>query len=194
MAVTNEVVSMHPRSLKNKMATLRWRLQYKAQEAVADVGFWLLAKSRPETNYVKHLDGEIAAAGWDMKDEENQWMARHLRRMCYAFAAEGHSGHSAQYALAWLKKVLAFEPCTPLTGKDEEWVEYEERFFQNKRCPHVFRDPRHFGGKAYDSEGIVWVDERGAYTNSASAVPITFPYTPTREERPASLDPNRRED
>lgn len=121
-------------------------------------------------------------------DEMQDAIEAHVLKMVEAFAEEGHSGFSASYTLGILKKVLAFEPVTPLTGDDDEWThvaDTDDMTHQNKRCPHVFKRK---DGSAYDSDAIIFRDPDGAcFTNRDSRKNIAFPYTPQREyvDRPA---------
>jgi len=100
------------------------------------------------------------------------------------FSLYGHSGGSAAVSIAWLRKLLNYEPLGPLTGEDSEWndvSEYHEpgtSMWQNNRCSHVFKGP----DGAYDINGKVFVEPDGSsFTSTDSNVPITFPYTPTTE-------------
>lgn len=94
------------------------------------------------------------------------------------FEEQDHSGMSAGVTVDILQKLLRFEPLTPLHGRDEEWMEIAEGKWQNKRCSHVFKD----GNDAYDAEGKIFREPNGTCFQSIdSHVPITFPYTPTRE-------------
>ncbi len=132
---------------------------------------------------------EFKAAGW--LDESKQFtdpmqrkLCEHVLRLLEVFDAEGHSGTSAPYALDVFKKLASFEPLVPLSGNDDEWTEYADGRFQNKRCGHVFKDDA-FNGKAYDSEGRVFIEiledgAESAFTSIESRVPVVFPYTPTR--------------
>jgi len=115
-------------------------------------------------------------------DEMNRAMREHILRMIKQFSEEGHSGFSASYALSCLKRLLAWEPLSPLTGADDEWSEVGDGVFQNKRCSRVFKQADRFNGQAYDLDGRVFREPDGAcYTSRDSLVPITFPYTPTTE-------------
>lgn len=115
-------------------------------------------------------------------DEMNAAMRKHILHMVREFADEGHSGFSASYALSCLKKLLAYEPLSPLTGADDEWNEVASGVFQNNRCGRVFKQADRFNGQAYDIDGRVFRDPDGlCYTNGDSFVPVTFPYTPTTE-------------
>jgi len=105
-------------------------------------------------------------------------LGKDVMELVEVFAAQGHSGMSAGVAIQAFAKVARFEPITPLTGDDDEWTEVSDGCFQNKRCPHVFKE----NGEAYDIEGRIFREPSGAcFTNRESRVPVTFPYVPTRE-------------
>jgi len=109
----------------------------------------------------------------------DQWMYDSVLELIDCFAAQGHSGLSAPYCIAYFKTLASFEPLGPLTGEDDEWVAINNDMYQNKRCGHVFKKN---DGQAYDSNGIVWRGPNGnCFTNSDSRVNITFPYTPKTE-------------
>jgi hypothetical protein len=81
-------------------------------------------------------------------------------------------------AISLFEKVARFEPLTPLTGDDDEWMEVGDGMFQNIRCSHVFKNK----DGAYDIDGRIFREPNGScYTNGKSRVPVTFPYTPSRE-------------
>ena len=140
------------------------------------------------SNMTTHAERELDIIG--MKDEEgmNGMMRKHILHMIEEFAAEGHSGFSASYAIQCLEKLLRFEPLSPLMGTDDEWVEVSEYngspMWQNKRCSRVFKDET----GAYDIDGkVFWdwhTDENGEkfksyFTSRDSRVYVTFPYVPT---------------
>ena len=124
-------------------------------------------------------------------EDMNFCMRDHILRMVEEFSKEGHSGYSASYALSIIKKLLAMEPLTPLTGEDDEWMDvYEENdgttVYQNKRKSSVFKTHR----GAYDIDGkVFWewfTDENGEtskiyFSASGSETPVEFPYTPPDE-------------
>lgn len=128
---------------------------------------------------VEHAKRELALLpGDDDGDEMQAEMNAHIIRMVELFADEGHSGFSAAYAISVLQKLLSFEPLTPLTGNDDEWVEVGTGVFQNSRCSRVFKED----GEAYDIDGRVFREPSGAcFTGRDSRVPVTFPYVPTTE-------------
>jgi hypothetical protein len=67
-----------------------------------------------------------------------------------AFADTGPSGGSAPYIIAYLEKLLRFEPLTSLTSDPAEWTDrsdlMERPFWQSKREPRAFSED---GGKTY---------------------------------------------
>jgi hypothetical protein len=138
---------------------------------------------------VEHAKSELAIIGYSPDlptDDPNKWMYEHIIKMVETFSEEGHSGFSASYAISLLQKLLNYEPLTPLTGEDDEWIDVSEippadgipaPMWQNKRCSHVFKD----ASGAYDINGKIFVDPDGStWTNGDSKVPVTFPYTPER--------------
>jgi hypothetical protein len=95
------------------------------------------------------------------------------------FSLEGHSGYSAGMQTSLFQKVSRYEPLTPLTGADDEWMEVGDGMFQNTRCSHVFKDAER---GAYDINGRLFREPNGmTYSSGDSRVPVAFPYTPTTE-------------
>lgn len=145
------------------------------------------------SNMTKFAEDELNLIG--MHDEEgmNGAMRKHILHMVDEFSNEGHSGFSASYALQCLKRLLAYKPLSPLTGKDDEWTEVGENMWQNKRYSAVFKDD---DGRAYNIEGKVfweWCNDmstgekfKSYFTGRDSRVYIEFPYevpdTPVYEE------------
>jgi len=103
------------------------------------------------------------------------------------FSKQGHSGFSASYALNILKRLLAYQPITPLTGEDDEWSEVcgSNNLQQNKRCSAVFRE-NFDNSTAYYLYGKTFSDDGGKtwWTSGDSRVTVVFPYkVPTEPER-----------
>lgn len=140
-------------------------------------------------SFIEYAESELARIGLtaDSEDEMNLAMREHILRMVRVFSQEGHSGFSAGYAISCLEKLLRFEPLSPLTGEDDEWMEVGQGTFQNKRCSRVFKED----DGAYDIDGIVFWEwytdpETGEkhktyFTCKDSRVPVQFPYTPKTE-------------
>lgn len=141
-------------------------------------------------SFKSHAETELALIGLgpDCTDEMNKAMREHILKMVDTFADEGHSGFSASYAIGIIEKLLKFEPVTPLTGEDDEWMEIDDGVYQNKRCGRVFKKVRETDTIVYDIDGRVFWDEdpdengepyKSYYTCWESRTPVTFPYTPT---------------
>jgi len=124
-------------------------------------------------------ENELRRAGFFDKDSAYDGMlGEAVMKMVKLFADEGHSGMSAGIAIDLFQRVARFEPLTPLTGADDEWTEVSDGMWQNRRCPHVFKE----NGAAYDSTGRVFREPDGCcFTSAGSRVPITFPYVPKVE-------------
>lgn len=128
---------------------------------------------------VSFARSELERAGLFKEDSDYDGMLGDaVMKMVEMFADQGHSGFSAGMAIDIFKKVASCQPLTPLTGEDDEWNEIYDGMFQNRRCPHVFKN----ADGAYDIQGRVFREPNGVCTTSAdSHVPVTFPYTPTTE-------------
>ncbi len=88
------------------------------------------------------------------KDEEAKKMQEdinnHILEMVKIFANYGHSGFSAEYTINTLTKLLRQENLTPLTLKDDEFVEVSNGIFQNVRNSKIFKDKNKFDSKPYN--------------------------------------------
>jgi len=120
------------------------------------------------SNLVEHAKKELELAGLLDKDSDYAGqMGEAVLKMIQAFAAEGHSGGSAQMAIQIFETLVRFQPLAPLTGADDEWFDHGNGVFQNKRLGSVFKDPRFHDGKlAFDIDAP---EPRAA---------ISFPYSP----------------
>lgn len=137
---------------------------------------------------LEHARTELQIAGlFDPDSDYGGMLGEAVMRLMETFSGEGHSGFSAGMAIGIFEKLARYEPLTPLTGADDEWVEVAEEqlsptetapLFQNKRCSRVFKA----GGNAWDIDGRIFREPSGiCFTSRDSRVPVTFPYTPTRE-------------
>lgn len=92
-----------------------------------------------------------------------------------AFADTGPSGGSAPSIIAYLEKLLRFEPLTPLTNNSAEWTDRTELmnahpFWQSTRDPRAFSED---GGKTY-----YLIDEREA-AGSMETTPVYIAASPS---------------
>lgn len=107
--------------------------------------------------------------------------------LCDKMANSGHSGGSAPYVIVAIssavKKLMSFEPLTPLTGEDDEWTdisEYQngEEGWQNRRLTSVFKGK----GGAYYLNAIVWKEGGNTFGGRVEGITsrqfIKFPFTP----------------
>ena len=105
-----------------------------------------------------------------------------------AFGDSGQSGGSAPFTanciISVLKKLMAFEPLSPLRGDDSEWGDVSDLtghpFWQNKRDSRVFK---HADGSVTFNDALVWEEEdggriTGCVSGFTSSQPITLPCTP----------------
>ena len=126
---------------------------------------------------VMYAKNELARLDMD-EDGMQETMNNHILHMVEEFAKEGHSGFSANYAIAVLRRLLQFKPLSALTGEDDEWTEVADGVFQNKRCSAVFKRIDRNDGKPYYLEGKIFSNDGGEtwFTNGDSRVFIEFPF------------------
>jgi hypothetical protein len=138
------------------------------------------------SNLVSHALKELSLA-YDRQPEVLDGVdIPEVLRAVRAFSEEGYSGGSAGIVTGGmpdgvLRTLLRFEPLTPLTGADEEWLVHghPDCYAQNVRCSHVFK---RLDGTAYDIDAVVFRDPDGSCWNTADSWrDISFPYTPTTE-------------
>ena len=120
---------------------------------------------------VSYAERELDRIGMGDPDADyNGALKPAIMSMVKLFADQDHSGASAPMAIAMLERLLRFEPLSPLTGEDDEWMEVAnprkptDTTHQNVRCPHVFKRA---DGSAFD------LDHKDGFRAD-----ITFPYTP----------------
>ncbi|WP_234329377.1 MULTISPECIES: hypothetical protein [unclassified Streptomyces] len=99
-----------------------------------------------ESNLVAHARRELRILG------EDPDTIRGLCKVVQAFADMGHSGGSAPHAIAYLERLLRFQPLTDLTDDPGEWIDrYAEGMtstplWQSRRNSEAFSTD---GGKTY---------------------------------------------
>lgn len=159
------------------------------------------------SDLLSYAERELNLIGLTEDDDYNGAMRKHILHMVKEFAAEGHSGFSASYAISILGKLMKYVPLTPLTGEDSEWTDISDygdgkkMRWQNNRRSSVFKDA---DGYCYDIDGkIFWewaINEEGDvyksyYGGSGSSIPLTFPYTvpdkPIYEYRWSNAEPRQ---
>lgn len=168
-------------------ATRRW---------AAGLGTLLIRFSARNDAYQRHCDEEFKILGWPGDDDMQELMCQQLRDIAAMFSTQGHSGFSAGYAQAYIKSILAFEPLSPLTGHDLEWVniglteDTKEVIYMNRRCGRVCKIGQN--GQAYDGDGWILEEPDGArYTSSNYKRPVEFPYYPKSDTIYVDAEGNR---
>lgn len=137
-------------------------------------------KRAKRSNMMAHARRELALRLPDVPNDDlghrmNVAMREAVEDMMLVFTLEGHSGFSANYALAIFRELAMFRPLVPLTGEDDEWNHVAEDMWQNRRASNVFKDST---GAAYVSDHYVFEDPSGfRFTGFGSRKRITFPYS-----------------
>ncbi|WP_327335081.1 hypothetical protein [Streptomyces anulatus] len=99
-----------------------------------------------ESNLVAHARCELRILG------EDRDTIRGLCKVVQAFADMGHSGGSAPHAIAYLERLLRFQPLTDLTDDPAEWIDRHAEgmtplpLWQSNRNSEAFSTD---GGKTY---------------------------------------------
>lgn len=133
------------------------------------------------SNLVKHAKKEFEILGWPGDCEMQKMICDNIIELLEVFSNHGHSGSSAPYALGMFNELAKFNPISPLTGDDSEWVEVGDNLYQNNRDGEVFKEGESI--RAYWINGKIFRDYKGiTYTNKESRVFIEFPWTKPEPE------------
>jgi hypothetical protein len=105
-------------------------------------------------NLEQHAEFELRRAGlFDADSDYGGALGPAIMTMIRTFAAEGHSGGSAQVTLAVFERLARFKPLTPLTDDPAEWMDVAGlqggapgAAWQNRRQSSCFSTD---GGKTY---------------------------------------------
>lgn len=138
-----------------------------------------------ESHLVAYARAELERAGLFKEDSDYGGMlGKAVMDLIAQFDGEGHSGMSAGMAISLFTRLAKFQPLTPLTGAEDEWMdvgaEGDNIVWQNKRCGSVFRTTDKAGTviEAHDIDAECLVDSMDDHWVSTVAKPITFPYSP----------------
>ena len=114
---------------------------------------------------IEHAKYELNLLLEKCEDEEELKMQKAINNdileIIEIFAKQGHSGMSAGYAISIITKLLNYEPITPLTLKDDEFVEVATGVFQNKRDGRIFKQADRFDGKPYNVDTKEILENKG---------------------------------
>jgi len=112
-----------------------------------------------------------------------------IKSIIEKFSKQGHSGMSAgMYAntlSSSIKKILLYEPLSPLNDNDDEWDNsIDSNTYQHTRDSSIFKHGK--DGKSSYLNAIVWQGEEdwdtfaGTVEGISSSQYIKFPFTPKR--------------
>lgn len=100
------------------------------------------------SNIAGHAWDELDRAGLFTGDGDfyGGMTGRAVMDLVNVFVEQGHSGASASIVIDILRRVLAFEPLSPLTDDPAEWIEVANGLWQSRRQSQAFSKD---GGKTY---------------------------------------------
>lgn len=134
-------------------------------------------------NLIEHAKAELEMAGLFDKEKDfyGGMTGNAVLELIEVFEKQGHSGMSAPMVVSIFKDLANYKPINPITGADNEWFEFTDGQYQNKRCSSIFKDGK--DGRPYYLDAIVWrYEDGGAYTGTTEGIPsrqfIKLPFTP----------------
>ena len=100
------------------------------------------------SNLARHAWDELNRSGLftDDGDFYGGMTGRAVMDLVDVFVEQRHSGMSASIVIDILRRVLAFEPLSPLTDDPAEWMEVTGGLWQSRRQAQAFSQD---GGKTY---------------------------------------------
>ena len=140
----------------------------------------IMAYDFEESNVLVHAIRELEILERQVIDDPRALYMQKCRTndilgMLAVFTTQGHSGTSAAYAEWALTRLMGLKPLTAILGTEDEWMEINDGYYQNKRFSSVFKDNH----RAYHSDGVVFKEPKGGYyTSKASRQTVEFPYFP----------------
>ncbi len=126
---------------------------------------------------VEFAENELKVVSLDGNDPFEQMARNDILSLIRLFSSQGHSGYSAKWTVSVFTRLAMFQPLTPLTGSDDEWMDDDSEYLQNRRCFSVFKEKS--TGRTYRTDAVMFLSRGSsiAYTNMSSIRDITFPYT-----------------
>lgn len=123
-------------------------------------------KEKQMSNLVKHAETELKLAGLFDKDSDYGGMlGKSVIELMKVFSEQGHSGCSASMVSNLFDKLSRYKNISPLTLKDDEWVEVGEGQYQNKRRSSVFKTGK--DGRAYFNDAYYKKTQTGSTWNGS---------------------------
>lgn len=100
-------------------------------------------------NLTDYATNELELAGLlDNDSDYGGMLGRAVLEIVDTFSKQGHSGSSALAAIDLVSKLLQYQPLTPLTYEDHEWMKHDEKTWQHRRKFSIFSDDQ--GDSWYD--------------------------------------------
>ena len=116
-----------------------------------------MSTTSTESNLVRHARDELTRAGlFDSDSDYDGMLGTAVMELVEKFADQGHSGASAYMVIDLTRRLLSFEPLTPLTSDPAEWEHIAESMagqpdlWQSRRRPDAFSND---GGRTYKITG-----------------------------------------
>lgn len=120
-------------------------------------------------------------------DEDSDYggmIGKAVEELLLVFQKQGHSGMSAQIVRSIFNELVLGKVLSPLTKDKSEWSEVEPGLLQNKRCFHVFWEPK-VSVRPYTIDGCIFSDDGGKsyYTDHNSRTYFDLPGFPPEQKK-----------
>ncbi len=119
-----------------------------------------------ESNLVRFATEELELAGLFDEDSDYRGMTGEaVLKLIKVFSKQGHSGFSASIVSELFSRLSKFEPLTPLTFKDDEWVHVGPNIYQNRRHSAAFKEGK--DGRPYYIDAFYLRESDGCTYNGS---------------------------
>lgn len=121
------------------------------------------------SNLAQYAINELKLAGYYNDNSENpsKWLKDGVLELLSVFISHGHSGSSAPIEINLFTKLANFMPITPLTFKEDEWMQIDADTYQNKRCSRLFMDN---DGYIHDIDAYNLLPKETKYLNTPKLI------------------------
>lgn len=158
-------------------------------------------RARDIMSYTDYAKREFLAAGYLPIEQCKDWPSKRAQEnvleLLGVLSSQGHSGSSIYHILGLFERLAKFEPLTPITGNNDEWIQHADGLFQNARYSKIFKAKN---GAAYQIDAyIFWhwsecellPDEDGYpgkrkfkshFSSDHGARLVTFPFVPEKQK------------